>query len=161
MAYQMTQTVVRMRPAAMLALLSLIITTTSVVLAGINPVNTDRQGAGLRGYDPVAYFTEGKPVRGDESYSAEWKGANWFFSSEQNRDLFAKDPEKYAPQYGGYCAYAVGNNYTADGDPTAWSIEKGKLYVNYNKDVRELWLKDKSNLIKKGDANWPKLLQKK
>jgi YHS domain-containing protein len=150
-----------MRPTSVVALLFLIIITTSVVLAGINPINTDGKGAALRGYDPVAYFTERRAVRGSAYFGTEWNGATWFFSSKENKDVFVNEPEKYVPQYGGYCAYAVGNNYTADGDPTAWFIEKGKLYVNYNKDVRELWLKDKSNLIQKGDVNWPKLLQKK
>jgi YHS domain-containing protein len=144
-----------------LTLLVLLIGANHRGLAGIDPVNKDRKGAGLRGYDPVAYFTEGRPVRGNASYTTTWNGATWFFSSKANKDLFVEEPERYAPQYGGYCAYAVGNNYTADGDPTAWSIEQGKLYVNYNKNVRELWLKDTSNLIQKGDANWPKLLQKK
>lgn len=129
-------------------------------LAGIDPVNKGEDGEAIHGYDAVAYFTEGRSVRGDEEFSYEWMGATWHFSNETNRALFIEEPDKYVPKYGGYCAYAVGNNYTANGDPTAWCIVDGKLYLNYNKNVREMWLKDRSDLIKKGDANWPTLLKK-
>ncbi len=128
--------------------------------AGIDPVNKGEDGEAIHGYDAVAYFTEGKPVRGDEAYAHEWMGATWYFSSDANKVLFIKEPNKYTPQYGGYCAYAVGNNYTANGDPIAWSIVDNKLYLNYNKKVREMWSKDKSDLIRKGDANWPGLLKR-
>lgn len=132
----------------------------SVAFAGIDPVNKNEDGNALRGFDAVAFFTNGKPVRGDETFSVEWNGATWLFASAANKKLFEKNPGLYAPQYGGYCAYAVGNNYTADGDPYAWSIVNGKLYLNYNKQVRAIWKIDHEELIRKGDENWPKLLQK-
>ena len=99
------------------------------------PVFETRAGA-IRGYDAVAYFTESKPVRGNKDYVVEWNGARWYFASAENRDRFEADPNKYAPQYGGYCAWAVANGYTASTDPGAWSIKDGKLYLNYSKLVR-------------------------
>ena len=84
------------------------------------------------GYDPVAYFTEGKPVAGNSGITHQWKGTTWRFSSEKNRDLFKAEPAKYAPQYGGYCAWAVSQGYTAKGDPNHWKIVGGKLYLNYD-----------------------------
>lgn len=128
--------------------------------AGVDPINKDANGLSARGYDVVAYFLEGKPVLGDESLTFEWMGATWLFTSKTNRDLFIKSPPDYAPQFGGYCAYAVGNNYTANGDPLAWSIVEGKLYLNYNASVRKTWLKDAATLIAKGNANWPALVGK-
>ena len=129
--------------------------TTGPALA-IDPV-FNQGGTAIRGYDPVAYFTEGKPVEGSEEFIADHKGAQWRFASAAHRDLFAADPEKYAPQYGGYCAWAVANNYTATTDPHAWSIKDGKLYLNFSKFVRTRWAIDKSGNIAKADANWPGL----
>ena len=96
-------------------------------------------GAAIEGYDPVAYFEQGRPVEGDGDYSHEWMGATWYFASAANRDLFAADPEKYAPQYGGYCAWAVANGYTAEIDPQAWAVVDDKLYLNYSPDVQTQW----------------------
>jgi YHS domain-containing protein len=112
-------------------------------------------GTAIEGYDPVAYFKEGKPVEGDSDYSHEWMDATWYFASAENRDLFAADPEKYAPQYGGYCAWAVANNYTATIDPQAWAVVDDKLYLNYSLDVQKDWQQDVPGNISKGDANWP------
>jgi YHS domain-containing protein len=126
--------------------------------AEADPVNTTLLGGlAVDGYDPVAYFTEGKPVEGKKEHSFEWEGATWRFASAANRDLFAAAPEKYAPQYGGYCAWAVSQGYTADADPEAWKIVDGKLYLNYDKKVQAKWETDIPGLIKKGDENWPKL----
>jgi YHS domain-containing protein len=111
----------------------------------------------IEGTDPVAYFTEGKPVAGSSEFEHDWMGATWRFASAKNRDLFAADPEKYAPQYGGYCAWAVSQGYTAKIDPEAWSIVDDKLYLNYSKDVQTQWSQDIPGNITKGDANWPKL----
>ncbi|MBC7929575.1 MAG: YHS domain protein [Rubrivivax sp.] len=121
---------------------------------GVAPVNKDKTQLALRGYDPVAYFREGAAVEGRQEFESAWNGAKWRFKSAENRDEFARVPEAFAPQYGGYCSYAVGNGYTADGDPQAWKIVGGKLYVNYNTDVREMWEKDIAGLISKGDENW-------
>jgi len=104
-------------------------------------------GKAINGYDPVAYFTESKPVKGNEKFSYQWNGATWYFSSKQNMDSFKKNPEKFAPQYGGYCAYGLSRGYKASTEPDAWTIENNKLYLNYNKEVRELWNKDRKKFI--------------
>lgn len=122
--------------------------------------NTDRSGLMARGYDVVAYFTEGRPVRGTAEFEHAWDGARWRFATAANRDAFAAAPQKYAPQYGGFCAYAVSRNYTADGDPQAWTIVDGRLFLNYSLSVRATWLKDRDANIAKGDANWPALSRK-
>jgi len=123
----------------------------------VDPVNKNRQGTALKGYDPVAYFRAGGPMKGSPQFTYFWIGANWQFSSGDNRDEFIKQPEKYAPQFGGYCAWAVSNNYTADADPEAWRIIDGKLYVNYNKDVQKKWEQDVLKRIDAASQNWPKL----
>lgn len=112
------------------------------------------------GYDPVSYFTKGKATKGNETITHQYKGATWRFSSAENRDTFKASPEKYAPQYGGYCAWAVSQGYTAKGDPNAWKIHKGKLYLNYNKSVQATWAKNIPDNVKKGDNNWPTVLTK-
>lgn len=114
-------------------------------------------GVALGGTDPVAYFTEGKPVQGSPAHSYDHDGATWHFASAETRDAFAADPERYAPKYGGYCAWAVSQGYTAKTDPDAWRIVDGKLYLNYNKAVQQRWEGDIPGNIAKGDANWPGL----
>jgi len=127
----------------------------------VTPINKSFFGSvAIHGVDPVAYFTDGKPVEGSKQFSYEWKGANWLFASAEHRDLFAQDPEKYAPQYGGYCAYAVAKNSTADIEPDAWTIRDGKLYLNYNADIQKKWLEDPDGYIAKADAYWPKMVDK-
>jgi len=121
------------------------------------PVNQSSDGVAIEGYDPVAYFTDSKPVMGSSEYTYQWHGAVWHFASAQHRDAFAKSPESYAPQYGGYCAYGVSQGHTAPVDPAAWKIINGKLYLNYNKEVQKLFLNDPSSEIEKADQNWPKL----
>jgi hypothetical protein len=112
------------------------------------------------GYDPVAYFVDGRPVEGRKEFTYAWKGVSWRFVNARNLDAFKRDPDAYAPRYGGYCAWAVSQGYTAKGDPKAWSIVGGKLYLNYNADVRNTWEKDASGNIVKADGNWPKVLDK-
>lgn len=142
----------------LLSILALAFLWPLAALAEVDPINSTTFGSlAVDGYDPVAYFTEGKPVEGKKEHSFEWKGATWRFASAANRDLFAAAPEKYAPQYGGYCAWAVSQGYTADADPDAWKIVDGKLYLNYDKKVQAQWEKDVPGLIKKADENWPKL----
>ena len=116
-------------------------------------------GVAIRGYDPVAYFTDGKPVRGKAEFAHVWNGATWHFASAENRDRFKAEPAKYAPQYGGYCAYAVSKGYVAPIDPTAWRIVDGKLYLNYNADIQKTWASDIPGYIGRADANWPKVLK--
>ncbi len=116
-------------------------------------------GSAIRGYDPVAYFKESKAVRGYSQFSFNWNGATWYFSSAENRDDFITNPKQYAPQYGGYCAYAVSRGYTASTKPDAWSIVDGKLYLNYNKATRKVWSKDIPDNINQANQNWPNLLK--
>ena len=127
-------------------------------LAMSPPVFSDDDGA-IRGYDPVAYFSEGAPTQGSPDFTHEWMGAEWRFVSAENRDLFAADPEAYAPQYGGYCAWAASRGYLASIDPDAWDIHDGKLYLNYSRLLHLRWALDKSGNIAKGDANWPGILE--
>ena len=117
------------------------------------------KGVAVGGYDPVAYFTEGKPVKGSQDFTLQHEGATWRFSSAENRAAFEADAARYAPQYGGYCAYAVSKGYTAKAEPDAWTIHDGKLYLNFDKSVRTLWEKDIPGYVKKADANWPGVLQ--
>jgi YHS domain-containing protein len=120
-------------------------------------VNVDRKGVAIEGYDPVAYFTMSKPVKGDKVRVLSWMGATWRFASEENRNLFEKDPGKYAPRYGGHCAYGVAQNYLVKIDPRAWTVYEGRLYLNYSLKVREQWREDIPGNIRKADANWPGL----
>ncbi|MBX2847794.1 MAG: YHS domain-containing protein [Acidiferrobacterales bacterium] len=112
----------------------------------------------IRGYDTVAYFIEGKAVEGNKDFATQYMQATWLFSSQQHLDLFLAEPEKYAPQYGGYCAYAVSQNTTASIKPELFTIHEGKLYLNYNKNVNEKWLANKQQFILDADKNWPALL---
>lgn len=119
--------------------------------------NSSLFGTAVEGYDVVAYFTEGKPVEGNSDHVAEWKGSKWQFASAENKALFEADPEKYAPQYGGYCAWAVSQGYTASIVPEAWKIVDGKLYLNYSKGVQNTWQQDIPGNIKLANNNWPKI----
>lgn len=120
-------------------------------------INKTSAGLAIKGYDPVAYFEDGRPVKGDAAYQYQWKGATWRFSSAAHHDAFKQDPTRYTPQYGGFCAYGVSEGHTAPVDPEAWSIVGGKLYLNYDKTVREEWKKDTDGRIRKADRNWPAL----
>ena len=115
-------------------------------------------GFAIRGTDPVAYFRTGGPVRGSDAHMLMWRGATWAFTSAENMSAFEMDPEAYAPQYGGYCAYAVSQGYTASTDPDAWTIHEGKLYLNYSISVRSRWERDIPGHIAQADANWPGVL---
>ena len=130
----------------------------TTVQAATPRVYTEGGGIAVDGTDVVAYFTEGKAVAGDAGITHEWNGSTWQFSSEENKAAFAADPEAYAPQYGGYCAYAVSEGYTAPTDPAAWSIVDDKLYLNYSRSVRALWNVSKRSRIEAGDRNWPGVL---
>jgi YHS domain-containing protein len=144
----------RTSPAGLLLGLMLVLAPLPVSAEGV--VNASSwTGTAIEGYDPVAYFEEGKPVEGDSDYTHDWMGATWYFATAANRDLFADDPEKYAPQYGGYCAWAVANGYTAEIDPQAWAVVDDKLYLNYSLDVQKQWQQDVPGNITKADGNWP------
>lgn len=118
--------------------------------------NTD--GVAINGYDPVAYFTQSAPVEGSADHTVDWNGATWQFSSAENKSAFEADPAAYAPQYGGYCAYAVSLGGTATTSPDAWRVVDGKLYLNLNKTVQGIWSEDVPGNIAKADANWPEVL---
>lgn len=124
------------------------------------PMIFARRGVAIGGYDPVAYFTDARPVKGKPAFKVMWKGAVWYFASARNRQTFEADPRRYAPQFGGYCAYAVANGYTAKTDPDAWRIHDGRLYLNYSRHVRDLWLADVPGHIARARANWPAVLAK-
>ncbi len=122
------------------------------------PVNSSFLGKrAIHGYDTVAYFKQGKPVKGKKEFAHRWRGANWYFSSKAHLSLFRSNPTRYAPQYGGFCAYAVSKGYTADIDPVAWNIHQGKLYLNYDRSVQSKWARNKAANIKKASGNWPRL----
>jgi YHS domain-containing protein len=120
-------------------------------VAAVNTANH----TGVKGYDPVAYFTLGQPTPGVEQYTYQWKGVTYRFASADNLRLFKADPEKYLPQYGGYCAYAMSINRIADIDPSRWAIVNGKLYLNNNYLSNHLWSLNKSGNIGAADRNWP------
>ena len=117
----------------------------------------EKNGAAIRGYDPVAYFTEQKPVRGSSTYKAEHRGSTFHFASQANRDAFLANPEKYAPQYNGFCAYGVAGGYKAAIDPAAFTVVQDRLYLNYNASVQRQWRADVPGFVAKADKNWPQV----
>ena len=116
-------------------------------------------GIAIRGYDTVAYFTEGKPVEGNDEFTTVWQDATWKFSSQEHLELFTTDPEKYAPQYGGYCAYGVAQNNLVKIEPDQWTIHDDKLYLNYNAKLNREWTKDIPGYIKTADELFESLLK--
>ena len=117
-------------------------------------VDGAKQGVAINGYDPVAYFTDGRPQKGSSSFTAEWGGTTWRFASEAHRALFKAAPEHYAPQYGGYCAYAMTSGNLVPVDARQWHLAGGKLYLNKNWFAKELWLRDVQGHVVEGDAHW-------
>jgi hypothetical protein len=109
----------------------------------------------IGGFDPVAFFDEARPVAGKDELVHFWNDAQWHFSTQANLDLFKANPERYAPQYGGYCAFGMSRGYKAETDAEAWTIVDGKLYFNYNKSVQKQWLGNQRAFIEKADSNWP------
>ena len=114
-------------------------------------------GLALRGYDPVAYFELGKPTRGLAQFSATHKGSKFLFASAKNQAAFAAEPEKYAPQFGGFCALGTANGYKVATEPDAFKVVDGKLYFNYNRQVLELWKQDQAGYISMANRNWPEV----
>ena len=127
------------------------------VAQAVKAVNQSFFGVAIEGYDAVAYHSESRPVKGDDRFEHSWMGAKWRFSSAANRDAFATEPERYAPAYGGYCAYAVSQGGTAGIDPKAWRIVDGRLYLNLSLSVQRIWEQDIPGYITKANANWPGL----
>ncbi|MEZ0609017.1 YHS domain-containing (seleno)protein [Fibrella sp. WM1] len=137
-----------------IALFTLFSLATALTALAQKPPVFAPDGKAIRGYDPVAYFTDSKPMPGDPAISYVHDGATWYFTSTQHRDAFKANPANYAPQYGGYCAFGASRGYKAPTEADAWTIADGKLYLNYNTKVRTEWNKDQAGYIKKADANW-------
>jgi hypothetical protein len=121
------------------------------------PALEAKGGLALEGYDAVSYFEAAQARRGNRNYSFAWQGAQWHFESAAHRDAFAAAPERYAPRYGNYCAFAVSRGTTAHGDPQVWAIVDGQLYLNNNRFAQQLWNEDRPGNIAAADLNWPLL----
>jgi YHS domain-containing protein len=143
-----------------ITLFLLLITTSACTSVQSRPIFTDDDGA-LRGYDPVSYFDREQAVKGDKAHHYRYGGADFYFSSKENRQRFIDDPERFLPQYGGYCAYGMARNFVVSSDPNAFTVVDGKLYLNYSLKVKNTWLKDIPGNIAKADANWAKKLASK
>jgi YHS domain-containing protein len=128
--------------------------------ASKSAINLTAEGLAIQGYDPVAYFTAGQPAKGDSQFSAQHEGATYLFTNAENRDAFLKEPAKYVPQFGGFCAMAAALEKKFDGDPNVWKIVDGKLYLNVNPDVGKRWQEDIPGNVNKANANWPKIKDK-
>lgn len=131
--------------------------TTNFIVAQTNLKNK----IAIQGYDPVAYFESNKAIEGKKEINSEFNGASYYFSSVDNKTLFLKNPEHYIPQFGGYCAYGMSEGYKAPIQPEAFTIVDSKLYLNYNLDVKEMWLKDQKNRIEKASKTWEKIKKEK
>ena len=114
-------------------------------------------GVAINGYDAVAYFLEARPVEGKKELVYEWEGAKWRFSNEKNLELFQSNPKKYAPQYGGFCAYAMAQGSFASTSPDAWSVVDGKLFLNYDLQIKKKWNANQSYFIGFADKNWEEI----
>jgi YHS domain-containing protein len=114
-------------------------------------------GKAIRGYDAVAFHLDHKATPGNSAYTHKWKGADWQFSSQAYLDSFKLNPDKYAPQYGGYCAYGTAEGHKASTQTDTWMVKEGKLYFNYNNEVKQIWMKDQQGYIIKADKLWPKI----
>lgn len=117
----------------------------------------EHDGVAIRGYDPVAYFTQGAAVKGLPALAADYKGSTFHFSSPANRDAFKADAARYAPQYGGFCAFGTAGGYKAAIEPAAFTVVDGKLYLNYNRDVQRQWSRDIAGYVKSADRKWPEV----
>jgi YHS domain-containing protein len=146
-------------------ILSLIVATLALPLfsqtATKTLVNVDKTGVAIQGYDPVAFFTDNKPVKGDQKFLLKHDGAIYFFASKEHRDLFKADPAKYEPCFGGYCAYGVSKNKLVEIDVDAFQIVDGKLLLQYSKGVRDDFNADAKGNLAKANANWTGLVAKK
>lgn len=116
-----------------------------------------KDGVAIGGYDPVSYHRMQKAGKGDSRHAYQWNNSSWHFTSASNRELFAADPEKYAPRYGGFCAYAASKGALAPTDPQAWTIKDNRLYLNYSIAIRSKWREDIDNNIALANKNWPEL----
>lgn len=133
----------------------------SLLLAACgNPATTkvySTDNGAIDGYDPVAFFTDSAAVKGDKAFTTEWNGASWCFSSAENLEAFKANPEKFAPQYGGFCAYGTADGHLSPTQADTWTVLNNKLYFNYNQKVKDRWMQDQKGYIEKADKNWPEL----
>ncbi|HET9627835.1 MAG TPA: YHS domain-containing (seleno)protein [Kofleriaceae bacterium] len=141
----------------MFVLLSVLFLTSSLALAGDY---FEKDGVALRGYDPVAYFTAGKPTMGSAAHSFTYKGSKFYFATAENQKAFEKNPEKYAPQFGGYCAFGTANGVKVSTQPEAFAVVGGKLYLNHDPQTHEKWKADPPGNISKAQKNWPEVQKK-
>ena len=145
--------------------LSLLLVTIGLALPGFAQtktlLNLDKTGVAIQGYDPVAFFTENKPVKGKPEFPARHNGALYYFASKAHRELFQSDPAKYEPVFGGYCAYGVSKGKLVEIDVEAFQIVNGRLLLQYSKGVRDDFNKDTKGNLAKAEANWPGLVEKK
>jgi YHS domain-containing protein len=139
--------------------LGLVMPATTAIAAGYE-LNLEQSGLAIHGYDPVAYFTEGAAIEGKGDITAEHNGATYRFASEAHRSQFLENPAKYLPQYGGYCAYGTSIGKKFDGDPTAWRVVDGRLYLNLSAEVQRKWLEDVPGRIAEANKNWPAIKDK-
>ena len=131
----------------------------SSIASAKDSINTTLFGnLAIEGYDTVAYFTQSHGIEGSREFEITWMEAKWRFASAEHRDLFVANPEKYAPQYGGYCAYAVAKNSTASIEPEQFEIVGGRLYLNYSAKIKSRWLGRRDEFIVAADANWPSVI---
>ncbi|MES0824668.1 YHS domain-containing (seleno)protein [Ruegeria sp. SCP11] len=131
---------------------------TPAVKAQEMPVYFATDGAAMAGYDVVSYFDGESPVRGQPEYSVVWKGAEWHFASAENRDAFERDPRSFAPQFGGYCAYAMAQGVLISTDPLAWQVVDGRLYLTHSLEIEEMWREASAEYIRMAEAHWPVIL---
>jgi YHS domain-containing protein len=149
-----------MKAKLILAALTVLLTLSVSAQKAKRLVNVDENGTGLRGYDPVAYFTENKPVKGDPKFSSVYNGARYWFASAGNKAAFDAEPAKYEPQFGGFCAYGMSRGYTAPIKPEAFMIVDGRLLLQYNLEVRDKFNEDTRGNLRRADENWPKVVEK-
>lgn len=146
------------RTRVTLPLIALVLSVMSSPVLAVDAVYTGFfSNTAIRGYDAVAYFTEGRPVEGKDQYELEYQGATWKFNSAENLEKFRDMPEKYAPQYGGYCAWAMANGDIASAEPDLWTIHEGKLYLNYSRQINTRWKADMLEFIQQADREWPQI----
>jgi len=132
----------------------------STIATAKDLLNLDRSGVAIQGYDPVAFFTDNRPVKGNPQFQSEYRGAKYYFVSAEHKALFDKEPAKYEPQFGGYCAYGASKGHTAPVKIEAWQIVNGRLLMQYDLGVKDDFNKDQQNNLRKADQNWPGLVEK-
>ena len=141
--------------AALLAVVFVSTTSAKTIL------NVDKSGVGIKGYDPVAYFTYNQPIKGSAQFQSDSNGVTYHFASARSKAVFDANPGKYEPQFGGFCAWAVSQGYTAPIDPNAFQVVNGRLLLQYSLSVRKQFSQDTEGNLRKADANWPAIVEKK